>query len=171
MSNSEAGAKPRRKTSTKSTRNKPSKTNSTTSKTRTEWTDGRKRSFITSALRGAFRRYPTKFEALAMAGVGSKPNKRTNRWAKHYKCRSCGGEFVGSDVNVDHVVPVVDTTEGFVSWDVFIERLFCDVDNLQVLCEECHAIKSKAERSERCSQKKNPIKTKPTTKRSRSLKK
>jgi 5-methylcytosine-specific restriction endonuclease McrA len=29
----------------------------------------------------------------------------------------------------------------------FVERLFCEVDNLQVLCEGCHNIKTQAEKA------------------------
>jgi len=35
----------------------------------------------------------------------------------------------------------------------FVERLFCEVDNLQVLCEACHNIKTQAERDESKSNK------------------
>lgn len=160
-----------RKSSSRKRQQKKSIPNDTLSKNspRTPWTEGRKRSFITSALRGAFRRYPAKFEALALAGVGSKPNKKTGRWAKHYRCAACGGEFIGTDVNVDHVVPVVDVEQGFISWDVFIDRLFCDTQNLQVLCEPCHNLKSAEERSARC--KKTPETPKKTSqKRSKGLK-
>ena len=52
-------------------------------------------------------------------------------------------------VFVDHKVPVVDTEEGFQGWDVFIERLFCEEYNLEVLCKSCHDTKSAEEREER----------------------
>jgi hypothetical protein len=53
------------------------------------------------------------------------------------------------NVFVDHKVPVVDTEEGFKGWDVFIERLFCEESNLEVLCKSCHDTKSAEEREER----------------------
>ena len=28
----------------------------------------------------------------------------------------------------------------------FVERLFCELDNLQVLCEKCHDVKTKLEK-------------------------
>ena len=46
----------------------------------------------------------------------------------------------------------------------FVERLFCEVDNLQVLCESCHDAKTKAERNESKSNK-----TIPRTRRSKKL--
>jgi len=48
-------------------------------------------------------------------------------------------------VQVDHIIPVIDPATGFTTWDAFIERLFCDRDNLQVLCTSCHDIKTKEE--------------------------
>lgn len=106
------------------------------------WTEARFRSFITSALRSASRRWPPKFERLKEACVGIRKNAKTNRDAKHYRCASCEELFPQSNVQVDHIEPIgaVD------SWDEFIERLFCESDNLQVLCKPCHKKKSKQER-------------------------
>lgn len=111
-----------------------------------EWTPGRKRAFITSALRASFRRWPPKFAVLKNAFVGRKVNKKTGREAAHYKCAKCKKQFVQTDVQVDHIDPVVHPEEGFISWDVFIERLLCGVENLQVLCKVCHKGKSDEER-------------------------
>ena len=113
------------------------------------WTDARFKSFVTSAIRGAFGRFPNKFEALKKAAVGKRVNEKTGRVAMHYVCASCGGEFPSRDVAVDHKKPVVDTAKGFVSWDEYIKRMFCTITNLQVLCTACHAVKTKQERAER----------------------
>lgn len=103
------------------------------------WTEGRFRGFITSALRSAFRRWQPKYETLAAGFVGSKINKKSGRVAKHYECALCGGEFPQSGVQVDHKVPIGSTA----SWDEFVEKLFCESDNLQVLCIPCHKKKTK----------------------------
>lgn len=47
---------------------------------------------------------------------------------------------------VDHVVPIVDPEVGFTTWDECIERMFCEVEGLQVLCHDCHKLKSNEER-------------------------
>lgn len=114
-----------------------------------EWTPGRKKAFITSALRGSFRRWPPKFQVLKNAFVGRKVNKKTKREASHYKCAKCKKHFVQVDVQVDHIEPVVHPDEGFISWDVFIDRLLCEAENLQVLCKPCHKKKSDLERKAR----------------------
>ncbi len=114
-----------------------------------KWTEGRYRSFVTSTLRGGFRRWPPKFDVLKNAFTGKKINKKTGRVASHYKCAKCKKQFVATGVQVDHKDPVVCPEKGFESWDVFIERLFCEVDNLQVLCKTCHSIKTKEERKKK----------------------
>ena len=114
-----------------------------------EWTDSRFRSFVTSALRAASRRWPPKFKALKEAFVGRKINKKTGKLAMHYKCAKCKKHFVAADVQVDHVLPVVDPKVGFVGWDSFIDRIFCEIENLQVLCKPCHKVKTEEEKAER----------------------
>ena len=111
-----------------------------------EWTPARFRSFVTGALRTATRRWPPKFKALKAALSGRKTNKKTGKLAMHYICASCSDEFVMSDVEIDHVEAVVDPAKGFISWDVYVDRLFCETNNLQVLCKPCHKEKTAAEK-------------------------
>ena len=114
-----------------------------------EWTDARFRSFVTSALRAASRRWPPKNKALKEAFVGRKENKKTGKLAMHYKCAKCKKHFVAADVQVDHIHPVVDPKVGFIGWDSFIDRIFCEIENLQVLCKPCHKVKTEKEKAER----------------------
>lgn len=113
------------------------------------WTEGRLKSFITSTLRGGFRKFPPKYETLKAASVGKKVNAKTKRMAEHFTCNMCKGEFPAKEVNVDHISPVVCPYTGFVDWNTFISRLFCDGGNLQVLCSPCHDLKTAEERKER----------------------
>lgn len=113
------------------------------------WTEGRLKAFITSTLRGGFRKYPPKYEVLKEAYWGKKLNSKTGRQAMHYTCASCGKEYPNREVNVDHIQPVVDPEKGFEDWDVFVKRLFCSKENLQVLCSKCHTKKTKDERKRR----------------------
>lgn len=114
-----------------------------------EWTEARFKSFVTSALRAASRRWPPKYKALKEAFVSRKVNAKTGKLAMHYKCAECKQLFVAADVNVDHIKPVVDPKKGFTTWDNFIERMFCEIKNLQVLCKPCHKIKTNQEKIER----------------------
>ncbi len=113
-----------------------------------EWTEGRYRSFITSTLRGGMRRWPPKWKALKEAELGRKTNKKSGKLAMHYRCACCKDEYTAKDVQVDHMEPVVNPTTGFVSWDVYIDRMFCEKSNLQVLCTTCHKVKTKEEKNE-----------------------
>lgn len=115
----------------------------------TPWTEGRLKAFVTSVLRSGTRRYPPKYEKLNEAYVGQRLNTKTNREGKHYLCALCEGEWPSKEVCVDHIEAVVHPEQGFISWDVFIERLFCHKDNLQVLCEGCHKNKSYNESQQR----------------------
>lgn len=124
----------------------PRSKQSTTTSVVENWTPARVKAFITSVLRAGYRKWPPKYETLKEASVGKKLNKATKRMAEHYVCAACKKEYPSKEVNVDHRIPVVCPVEGFVSWDVFIERLFCGKDNLQVLCSDCHTKKTNEER-------------------------
>lgn len=112
-----------------------------------EWSDARLKSFIISGLRAASRRYPPKYETLNEAKTEKKINVATGRLAQHYKCNVCKDEFPATQIQVDHKKPVVDPKKGFVDWNTYIERMFCDKKNLQALCKGCHMKKSSQERS------------------------
>lgn len=82
-------------------------------------------------------------------------NSRTGRG--EYLCAECqqivpatikiNGKRV-KNVHVDHIEPIVDPLVGFVSYDVMIERMFCESDNLQVLCNDCHTTKTDKEKAQ-----------------------
>ena len=55
-----------------------------------------------------------------------------------YKCDECKKAHPKKQVQVDHIIEVGK----FETWDLFMERLFCDVSNLQILCKACHLIKT-----------------------------
>lgn len=124
-----------------------------------EWTEARWRSFVISALRSATRRYPPRNRALKKAFVKRQISKVSGRLAMHYKCAVCKKLFTSTNVQIDHILPVVDPAKGFVSWDEYINRMYCEEDNFQVLCKPCHLKKTKKERE--C--------TKPSTKKKRGL--
>jgi len=113
-----------------------------------DWTEARRKAFVISVLRSGMRRFPNKYKALSSACVGVRLNKSSGRQAKHYKCAKCRKLYPSSNVQVDHIIPVVGP-EGFTSFDTYIDRLFCSEDNLQVLCRECHKEKTSCERTAR----------------------
>jgi 5-methylcytosine-specific restriction endonuclease McrA len=114
-----------------------------------QWTEARFRSFIISALRAASRKWGQKYAALDVAFTQRKTNKKTGLLAKHFRCASCNNEFIATDIQVDHIHPVVNPKTGFTTWDDYIDRMFCEVDGYQVLCKPCHKIKTDQEKNER----------------------
>lgn len=96
-----------------------------------------------------------------------KPISETIKKAKvsrgHYLCNGCGQVVTNSivvdgkrvkNIFCDHKDPVVDPLTGFSGWDDFINNLFCEEQNLQLLCKACHDEKSREER-EVAKQRKN----------------
>lgn len=53
-----------------------------------------------------------------------------------------------SNAIIDHIDSVVPTT-GFTDWNDVIERMFVEADKLQVLCKDCHDLKTQQEREQR----------------------
>jgi len=51
-----------------------------------------------------------------------------------------------NNVIVDHTLPIIDPAIGFVSWDLVIAAMFCEVENLQVMCRSCSDVKTTGER-------------------------
>lgn len=58
-------------------------------------------------------------------------------------------------MHADHIVPVVGP-EGFISWDVFIKRLYCEADGFRAICKACHKLITDTERAERAAHSAKP---------------
>ena len=61
-----------------------------------------------------------------------------------YQCNCCKKWFPAKEINVDHIIPA-GNLQSAKDLPGFVERLFCEVDNLQVLCTDCHDVKTKKE--------------------------
>lgn len=116
------------------------------------WTEAKYKSFIKNQLRGATRKWAPIQDCQKSA--------RTRRG--FYKCEGCGEEVPtttraggkrSNNIFVDHIEPIVPVT-GWESWDSCIERMFCEEDNLQLLCKACHDVKSKEETALRAKYRK-----------------
>lgn len=106
------------------------------------WTEARYFSFIRSALRSAFTRWPVKFDVM-------NKNRRTVEGKRHryeYQCAECGEWFQAKEVQVDHIEPC-GSLKTFEDLPKFTSTLFCEEDNLQVICKPCHKIKTAEERA------------------------
>lgn len=104
-----------------------------------QWTEAKYKGFIKSTLRQATRKW----------GPINQCTKDARVSRGVYLCAGCKEEITKTtldpetrkrvnNVHVDHIEPVVDPEEGFTTWDECIERMFSEVENLQVLCTPCH---------------------------------
>ena len=100
-------------------------------------------SFIRSALRQKSRWWKPISTAKANA---RRPYKGPLKRQKYeYQCNHCKKWFPEKHVNVDHIVPA-GTLTCAADLPGFVERLFCEVEGLQVLCSDCHDIKTQQEK-------------------------
>lgn len=107
------------------------------------WTKARYFSFIRGLLRSGFTRYPVKHQVKVAA---RRKKKGTRRF--EYKCADCKKWYPNSQTEVDHIEPA-GSLKDYSDLPGFVERLYCEADNLQVLCKACHHIKTQEERSKR----------------------
>ena len=100
-------------------------------------------SFIRSALRQKSRWWKPILQCkLAARRAYKGPNKRQKF---EYQCATCEKWFQEKKINVDHMVPA-GSLNCAADLPGFVERLFCEKEHLQVLCESCHDVKTKTEK-------------------------
>jgi len=97
-------------------------------------------SFIRSALRQKSRWWKPISECKLKAKRKYKGTNKRQRF--EYQCKKCKEWFAEKNINVDHIKPA-GSLNCLEDLPGFINRLFCEIDNLQVLCEPCHDVKTK----------------------------
>jgi hypothetical protein len=124
------------------------------------WVEERGR--VKGALRRAFRLHPAPREILNSARVELPPAlKKDGTPGKknqvRYRCTMCNELYPQKWVQVDHIIPAVrlHKKESEISYDEMVRGIFCQKENLQVLCstpkkflsggESCHRIKTNEE--------------------------
>jgi 5-methylcytosine-specific restriction endonuclease McrA len=100
-------------------------------------------SFIRSALRQKSRWWKPITQCKADAKRAYKGVSKRQKF--EYQCNVCKDWFPDKEVNVDHIVPAgaLNCAEDLPG---FVERLFCEVEGLQILCSTCHDRKTSIER-------------------------
>ena len=130
-------------------------------KRKSKWNEN---SAIRGAIRRVFSRSPIVQELRKSVREERVQYKKdgsvSKRKAVFYKCAKCGVMHRAKESSVDHKDPVIDPKIGFQSWDIFVSRLFCSADKLQVLCSTCHDKKTAEERKIRNKYKKKLTKLK-----------
>ena len=108
-----------------------------------------------SALRGAWRRVFSRSpivrevlqEVRREVPKFNKDGTRAKRDSVQYKCYVCQEYHPSTEVQVDHIIPVVDPHIGFQNWEIYEKRLFCGKDNLGVICSADHKVKTDNEKA------------------------
>jgi len=126
-----------------------------TEKSSTIIKDPKTQSAIIGNLKRCFSRSPDVQTFLKTHRIERPWKKKDKTWAKKprvlYACMECNQEFGSTKVQVDHIVPVIPSNipSKHMSFDIIVDRLFCDISNLQILCKEDHKKKSLQENAER----------------------
>jgi 5-methylcytosine-specific restriction endonuclease McrA len=95
-------------------------------------------------LREASRYWPEKHKILKNSRQKIQENNAQfkngqPKFTTKFLCNSCKKLYSALEVEVDHIEEVGSFTG---DWNEYIDRLFCPMENLQVLCKECHKIKT-----------------------------
>ncbi len=97
--------------------------------------------------------WPVKTDALNKARRPYTGENKRRKW--EYQCAVCKQYFTNKKIDVevkgeikqkpqieiDHIIPA-GSLKSFEDLPGFVQRLLCEVDNLQVLCRGCHLIKT-----------------------------
>jgi len=107
-------------------------------------------SFIRSALRQKSRWWkPISICKLNARRDYAGPGKRQKY---EYQCKKCKKWHPEKQINVDHIIPA-GSLNCAQDLPLFVERLFCEQDNLQVLCVTCHDKKTLKEKQSKTKTK------------------
>ena len=101
-------------------------------------------SFIRSGLRQKSRFWKPITQCKMKA---RRPYKGPNKRQKfEYLCNVCKDWFPEKKINIDHIQPA-GSLRCAQDLPGFVERLFCEIDNLQCICEKCHNVKTQNEKN------------------------
>ena len=107
----------------------------------------KERGLLKGAARRVFSRSELRRAALELSKINfSDPNRpRVKKWSR---CPECNKNTPTYKMEVDHISPVIfyDQTLEDMSWDLLIDRIWCNIDNLRAICSDCHKIKTSNER-------------------------
>jgi len=133
------------------------------------WSEARFNQFIDGLLRGGLRKWGPTYLCIAAATVSygivkcAKCSQEINKYIK------VGGKR-RTNIDVDHIQPVCPPEtgrlrkdgSGKIDWNLTVDRMYVEVDKLNVLCKPCHKVKTREEnrlaherrRAEKCQTKK-----------------
>lgn len=102
--------------------------------------------WIRSTLRSKSLKWPPRAKALELARRPYHGPSKQQKW--QYQCAICGEWFKAKEVVVDHFPVAAGSILSVEDIGPFANNLYCEVDNLRVLCSEDHDIHTLAEKNE-----------------------
>lgn len=99
------------------------------------WTEAAFWGFIRSGLRQISMRWPPLRDIMRRDRRPYSGTDKRTKW--EHRCENCGGWFAAKFIEVDHVEPC-GQLKSFADLPQFVERLFCESDNLRKLCVDCN---------------------------------
>jgi hypothetical protein len=113
---------------------------------------------IYAAIEKTFR-HTVNYNLVLIKAISQKKGKRNGYL---YDCNICKQAFKKDDINVDHISPKVPIGSKKYDFDIYeyYDRVNCSIDNLQVLCKECHKAKTSTESGGRLIMRHNNLDTK-----------
>ena len=108
------------------------------------------KSMFFSMIRSALRQKSRWWKPIAECKLKAKRAYKgpLKRQKVEYQCNECKNWFPDKQVAVDHIIPAGELND-FNDIPDFCRRLFCEIDGLQLLCSDCHTIKTKEEKQNR----------------------
>lgn len=110
---------------------------------------------IKGALRRVFSRSDLRRAVLEATVVvySDATRARVKRWSR---CEVCAQLVPTYLIEVDHKLPIIGLSETLedLTWDQVVDRIWCERENLQGICEPCHKQKSKDEAKIRAANRK-----------------
>ena len=103
--------------------------------------DARLKKIIMSGLGKAWMFWPPRNEVKRRCAIVF------NNESGWFRCELCKREV--QKIDVDHIIPCIKPSDGFTSWDDFINSRFVLADKLQGICTTCHKLKTKEENRQR----------------------
>ena len=117
------------------------------------WTEAQYKGFVVRALRAALRKWRVRYDTKNAAKRGQRTDQATGKKRDMYECAGCARLFKSDEIHVDHIEPVFDPRKRVpaeeTDYTQLVHRMFCEIDNLQILCHTCHGIKTENERKQR----------------------
>lgn len=111
---------------------------------------------VLSCIRRSFSMNSPTYEQVMQAGrvekdVYKKNGELSKKKEVWYSCILCENLVKDKDIRIDHIIPVIEIgkTRKDYTWDEIINRIDCDISNLQRLCTKCHDEKTADEKKRR----------------------